>query len=161
MSVVGCDSADDPDPLEALLSAVAQATQQFQSTAAATDAGYVEDAHCVVHPDLGAMGVHWVNQPLIDPVFDALEPEALLYEPQADGSNRLVGVEYIVINNGQDRPSFAGHPFDVGGVPPLEAAEVPHWSLHVWVFEDNPNGLFTPFNPDVTCEHAARGGHSH
>jgi hypothetical protein len=23
----------------------------------------------------------------------------------------------------------------------------------VWVYRDNPNGVFAPFNPNVTCEH--------
>jgi len=158
--VAGCDSAsDDPDPMDVLLSDVRAATQQFTSTSAATSAGYAEDVHCVAHPTMGAMGVHWVNEPLIDPEFNPLQPEALLYEPQADGSSRLVGVEYIVIDAGQERPTFAGHPMDVGGVPPLEAAEVPHWSLHVWVHEDNPSGPFAPFNPNVTCEHATEAAH--
>lgn len=159
--LTGCDSATPVDPIEALANSVRAATQQYQSTSAAISAGYVEDEHCVAHPELGGMGAHWVNQELIDPVFDALKPEALLYEPQANGSNRLVGVEYIVINNGQERPTFAGHLMDIGGVPPLEAANVPHWSLHVWLFEDNPSGMFAPFNPAVTCAHASHGGHAH
>jgi hypothetical protein len=27
----------------------------------------------------------------------------------------------------------------------------------VWLYRENPNGLFTPFNPAVTCAHH-RGG---
>lgn len=158
--ITGCDSGNSEDPVEVLTNSVREATQQYHSTAAAIAAGYAEDEHCVVHPELGAMGVHWINQDFVDPAFDPLRPEIVLYEPQHDGSKRLIGVEYVVINNGQEHPSFAGHPFDVGGVPPLEAAGVPHWSLHVWVYEDNPSGLFAPFNPNVTCEHAG-GGHSH
>lgn len=161
--ITGCDSDDshEHDPIEELANAVREATQQFTSSSAAAAAGYVDDEHCVVHPELGAMGVHWVNQPLTDPEFDALKPEVLLYEPQANGSNLLIGVEYVVIDVGQERPDFAGHSFDVGGVPPLEAAGVDHWSLHVWLFKDNPSGLFAPFNPAVTCEHADDGGHDH
>ena len=60
-------------------------------------------------------------------------------------------MEYIVLNMGQERPSFGGHPFDVGGVGPLQRAGVAHWSLHVWLFEENPAGLFAPFNPNITC----------
>lgn len=93
------------------------------------------------------MGEHWVNPSLVDPVFDPLQPESLLYEPGADGKHTLVGLEYIVIDVGQDRPSFGGRPFDVGGAP----IPAPHWTLHLWLWRDNPSGLFAPFNPDVTC----------
>jgi hypothetical protein len=36
-------------------------------------------------------------------------------------------------------------------VMPLTLAGIAHWSLHVWLYEDNPNGVFTPFNPNVSC----------
>jgi hypothetical protein len=28
------------------------------------------------------------------------------------------------------------------------------WGLHVWVWEENPSGLFANWNPRVTCKHA-------
>ncbi|CAN5759954.1 hypothetical protein BH23GEM6_BH23GEM6_24950 [soil metagenome] len=134
-----------------LLRAVRQETSRFNSTTQAIRAGYQADTHCVAVPGLGGMGYHWVNEGLIDPVFDPMRPEVLLYGTGPGGNLRLIGVEYIVINVGQPHPSFDGHPFDVGGVPPLMAAGIPHWSLHVWIHEVNPNGLFTPFNPNVSC----------
>ncbi len=133
-----------------LMKSVRQATARFNSTNQAVRAGYAADAHCVAHPELGAMGHHWVNGPLIDPYFDPLQPEALLYAPGDGGNLRLVGVEYIVIDVGQPHPHFGDHPFDVGGVPPL--GDTPHWSLHVWVHEENPSGPFFPFNPNVSCD---------
>jgi hypothetical protein len=149
-SLAGCDSS--PSEPQTLLDAVRQATASFSSTTAATSAGYVEDAHCVAHPHHGAMGFHWLNQSLVDPEFDPMRPEALLYVPTPQGGRELVGVEYIVIDVGQPAPDFDGHPFDVGGVPPLEAAEVAHWSLHVWVHSENPDGVFSPFNPNLSCD---------
>jgi hypothetical protein len=71
----------------------------------------------------------------------------VLYATGPGGNLRLVAVEYIVINQGQARPSFGGHLFDVGGTP----IPAPHWSLHVWLHEDNSNGIFTPFNPSISC----------
>ena len=133
--------------LSGLAKDVRQATMRFHSTTQATRAGYSVASPCVEVPGLGGMGFHWVNQSLVDPVFDPLKPEALLYEPGPDGQPRFVAVEYIVINVGQPAPTFDGHPFDVGGTP----VPVPHWSLHVWLNRTNPNGLFTPFNPDVNC----------
>ena len=93
------------------------------------------------------MGFHWVNHSLVDPVFEQLKPEALLYAPNGNGKLKLVAVEYIVINTGQPAPTFDGQPFDVGGTPIPDA----HWSLHVWIHKDNPSGIFTPFNPAISC----------
>jgi hypothetical protein len=135
-----------------LLKAVRQATARYNSTTQALRAGYVPDEHCAAHPQLGGMGYHWVNADLVDPVFNALEPEVILYARGSGGNLRLVAVEYIVIDVGQPHPHFAGHPFDVGGVPPLMQAGVPHYSLHVWVHEHNPSGMFAPFNPNVSCD---------
>jgi len=134
-----------------LLKAVRQHTARFNSTRQAELFGYEIDPHCVAHPELGAMGHHAVNMDLVDPVFDPMQPEALLYAPNESGTLKLVGVEYIVINVGQPWPEFDGTPFDFEGVPPLMAAGVPHWSLHVWAHADNPSGTFFPFNPAVSC----------
>jgi hypothetical protein len=111
----------------------------MRTPAHARRAEYAQASECVAVPGLGGMGFHWVNQAIVDPVFDPLTPEAVLYEPSA--------VEYIVINVGQPAPTFGGQPFDVGGTP----VPVPHWSLHVWLYIDNPNGMFTPFNPNASC----------
>lgn len=133
--------------LTGLAREVRQAAMRFHSTTQATRAGYAVASPCVEAPGLGGMGFHWVNQALVDPVFDPLKPEAVLYEPGPDGQPKFVAVEYIVINVGQPAPTFDGQPFNVGGTP----VPVAHWSLHVWVNRENPNGLFTSFNPDVDC----------
>lgn len=123
------------------------ASARYHSQVQATKAGYAEASPCVAVPGLGGMGFHWVNEGLVDPVFNPLEPEAVLYAPGANGKLELVAVEYIVINVGQPAPTFGGQAFDVGGTP----VPVPHWSLHAWVHKANPSGMFVPFNPDVTC----------
>ena len=133
---------------EQLLKSVTQATSRFHSTTQAINAGHVPDEHCVSLPGVGGMGFHWVNPTLVDPVFDPLKPEAVLYAPGPDGTLRLVALEYIVINTGQPAPMFGSQPFDVGGTP----IPAPHWSLHVWLYEDNPTGMFKPFNPNVSCQ---------
>lgn len=131
-----------------LVAAVHAATSRYHSTVQAVKAGYAQASPCVSVPGVGGMGFHWVNQTGVDPVFDPLQPEGLLYEPDGRGNLKLVAVEYIVINVGQPRPAFDGHPFDVGGTP----VPVAHWSLHVWLHKDNPAGIFTPFNPAVSCD---------
>jgi hypothetical protein len=136
---------------EELLKEVRRQTSRFNSTVQAIRAGYEPSDHCVSDPVQGGMGYHWINGALIDPVFDPLQPEALLYAPGRGNNPRLVGVEYIVIDAGQPHPHFGNRPFDVGGVPPLTAAGVAHYSLHVWVHEENPVDTFAPYNPRVSC----------
>ncbi len=130
-----------------LVKAVRAGTARFHSQEQASRAGYAEASPCVSAPGLGTMGFHWVNDDLVDPTFEPLRPEALLYAPDRNRNLKLVAVEYIVINVGQPAPTFAGHPFDVGGTP----VPVPHWSLHVWAHRENPAGVFTPFNPALSC----------
>ena len=143
----GTTSAAANSSSAGLVKEVHAATARYHSTVQATKAGYVGDPVCVSVPGLGGMGFHWVNDALVDPVFDPLKPEAVLYAPGPSGKLQLVAVEYIVIDVGQPAPTFDGHPFDVGGTP----VPVPHWSLHVWVHLDNPSGIFAPFNPSVSC----------
>jgi len=130
-----------------LIKMVKRATARYNSTNQALRAGYLESTHCVDHPELGGMGYHWVNPALIDDVYDITRPEVMLYEADSDGNFKLVAVEYVVLNTGQDHPYFGNYPFDVGGTPDPR----PHWSLHVWLYKPNPNGIFTPFNPLVSC----------
>jgi len=129
------------------LQAVRRATARFHSQTQALKAGYLPNDHCVSVPGVGGMGYHWLNPSLVDDVFDPLQPEVVLYATGSDGELKLVAIEYIVLDVGQERPSFAGYEFDIGGTP----TPVPHWSLHVWLYEENPNGIFTPFNPNISC----------
>lgn len=133
---------------EQLWKEVKKATSRFHATTQAIQAGYIPDDECVSVPGLGGMGIHWVNPNLVDGVFDPLKPEAVLYAPGPDGNLRLVALEYVVLNTGQAAPVFGSQPFDVNGVPGLP----PHWSLHVWLYEDNPSGSFAPFNPNIRCQ---------
>lgn len=130
-----------------LLQSVRRATSRFHSTTQALKAGHLPDDHCVSVPGLGGMGYHWVNPDLVDAEFDPLKPEAILYATGPGGNLRLVAVEYIVLDIGQDHPMFGSQLFNVGGTPVAE----PHWSLHVWLYQDNPSGIFQPFNPNISC----------
>jgi hypothetical protein len=94
-------------------------------------------------------GILFHNLSLVDPVFNPMKPEVVLYATGQGGNLRLVALEYIVINVGQPAPLFGNQPFDVGGSP--VPVPVPHWSLHVWLYENNPSGMFRPFNPNISC----------
>jgi hypothetical protein len=93
-----------------------------------------------------------------------MNPSIVIYEPQADGSLQLVAVENLVFKEawqaaGNDGPpSTDGHEwYRMVNDPDTEVDEAhgfqPHYELHAWVFRENPNGPFEPFNPAVTCEH--------
>jgi len=130
-----------------LVRKVHAASARYHSTQQATKAGYAVSSPCVAVPGLGGMGFHWENGALLDPSFDPMQPESLVYAPNAEGKLKLVAVEYVVLNVGQPAPMFGDQPFEVDGTP----IPAPHWSLHVWLHKDNPSGIFAPFNPDVVC----------
>ncbi|WP_377639455.1 hypothetical protein [Oryzobacter terrae] len=107
-------------------------------------AGFVPATECVQ-----GMGVHYADLPrLFDGgVVDPSHPEVLVYEPQADGSMRLVATEFIVVDEGQARPTYAGVPFD----GPSVLGGLPVYTLHAWVGLHNAHGIFTPHNEASTC----------
>lgn len=133
---------------------------------------------------LGAMGIHYFRPDLLgisappsprvngDSVHtDFLNPSILIYEPQADGSLELVAVENLVFIKAWTRrghanpPSFHGVEYDRmvdDPTTPVDEAHMfePHYDRHVWIYRDNPNGVFAPFNPAVTCDHHT-GARSH
>ena len=131
----------------------------------------------------GAMGLHFLRPDLLgisgppNPRVDGtgthtdfLKPGVLIYEPQADGSLALVAVENLVFakswkDAGHARPpSFQGVEFDLmkdDPATPLDEAHgfAPHYDRHVWLYRANPNGMFTPFNPAVSCAHYKSSAH--
>lgn len=136
------------------LAALRKATARYHDVEVALADGYLPDPHCVAAPP-GGMGMHYVNPGNMDLVIDPSRPEALLYEPTADGV-RLVGAEFLVHGDGWDAlhtdpPRFAGVEFD----PPMDrgaaAPPGPFYTLHVWIWKHNPSGMFAPFNPRVSC----------
>jgi hypothetical protein len=80
---------------------------------------------------------------ILDGQIDPSTPDALIYEPHEDGL-KLVGVEFAVLDAGQDAPKFMGATFQ-------REDEFGVFGLHVWVWRDNPNGLFAETNPRVSC----------
>lgn len=139
------------------LADVRRATVRYQDPAAAMADGYRSTDHCIEHPELGGMGMHFVNPILLsDPALDPTRPEILLYEPLPGGRLRLVAVEWFAADLDQDlttdggRPSLFGVPFDgpmAGHDPGMPA----HFDLHAWVWKHNPAGMFNPWNPRVDC----------
>ncbi len=124
---------------------------QFHRTEVAQAAGwdYVPGLdHCFYMEGEGAMGYHLINVGLLDAVVDALQPEAFVYAPGPKGQLRLGAVEYVVPlavwGADQEPPTLFGQEFQVN-----EALQI--WALHVWLFKNNPDGMFASWNPLVSC----------
>lgn len=134
---------------QAGLAGVRQATARYHNPAAAIAAGYMATNECVEVPGTGAMGYHYVNLGLLDATVDLRQPEVLLYAPSPSGP-RLVAVEWVVIDVDQPHPWLLGVPFD-GPMPGHVPGMPVHYDLHAWIWQPNPNGLFAPFNPRLSC----------
>ncbi|HXE61160.1 MAG TPA: hypothetical protein VN607_10660 [Gemmatimonadaceae bacterium] len=158
LAIAGCGSSDSLTPQQQDIAQLKQAIQPLQDLEAAQHAGYSVivadpgDGHtCLSDPTQGAMGVHYLKAALVDDTAIVTEPEALIYEPQQDGSVKFVGVEYVIPysihGENEAPPTLFGQPF-------MKNATFQLWGLHVWVGRHNPSGEFAMWNPDVTCEFA-------
>lgn len=116
--------------------------------AAAQSAGYTVKVTSCMSDATGGMGFHWGKGPyIVDGLARADQPEVLLFEPQANGELRFVGVEYVVpfdLWTKNEPPHLFGRDF-------TRNLRFGVWALHVWVGADNPSGIFAPFNPRVSC----------
>jgi hypothetical protein len=142
--------------------AVAQAaTKQFTHPPAAKKAGYglLKDAHgiaCIAMKGMGAMGVHYADATRVDSKIQLRHPEALVYRFTRNGHLRLSALEYLVLrkdwrkNHPTGRPRLFGDRFNF--TPAGNRFGLPaYFSLHAWVWYDNPAGRFTMWNPRVHC----------
>jgi hypothetical protein len=129
-------------------------------------------------PGLGAMGLHYVRRDLLGlppkppppgsgrvkgsgTHTDFRAPAMLVYEPQPDGSLQLVAIENLVFaaawhDKSKGPPTFHGRTYPLLKDDPATKVDEahgwePHYEQHLWVFRDNPNGAYSPFNPKVSC----------
>jgi hypothetical protein len=123
-------------PLQELASAMSNAARYHDVRKALAD-GYRDTG--IVLPN---MGRHFLKESLLDARFEADRPELLVYTPD---STVLVALEYAVpIGLSPNAPEgFTGQADEwvqFGGSL---------WTLHAWVWKDNPDGLFNPTNERV------------
>lgn len=129
---------------------VREATASFKSLDAAVKKGYARDVPvCLASPPEGGMGYHHQNDDLLDDRIELERPEILVYERLPDGEYRFNGVEYVV--------PFSVWPMDrtpprIMGRDLKPAPQLKIWYLHVWVWLENPSGLFADWNPRVQCK---------
>lgn len=124
----------------------------FHNLEAARRAEYtVPLTGCMVDPVLGGMGFHFGKGSAIDGTVNPLEPEALLYEPEKNGTLKLVAVEFLVPYDFAPREGPAPRAFGLD-FKQNDAFKV--WALHAWIFKHNPSGMFADWNPNVNCDNA-------
>lgn len=138
--------------IDSMIEEVRDITQPYYDVDLAMEHGWDNIlSPCVEHPDLGGMGYHYGRMEYADGRTIHTEPQVLLYEPLEGGELEFVGVEYII--------PFQIHPEDAE--PPVLFNQPYHqnheqgiWALHVWTEKANPSGLFSDFNPEVSCRFA-------
>lgn len=124
------------------LESVRRATARFLDEQTAIDEGYVDIS--VFYPN---MGHHYLKPELLDDRFELKKPELLVYAVDAcSGSRRLVAVEYAV-------PLALADEAPAGFVGSDDTWTINQrfqlWTLHAWLFQYNPAGVFAAYNVRV------------
>jgi hypothetical protein len=156
------------------------ASAKYRDPQVALRDGFVPtECHEHHHPGAGAMGEHWNRvDRMADAKVDPREPEELLYIDTPTG-RRLLAVEWSVPALEAGLPHYGTQPPDPGRTPPpprmfggrafngpmqghnlveawpseLHLTPQPwHYDLHVWLWEENPDGIFAQYNRRVSCK---------
>jgi len=141
------------------------ALEKYNDPIVAVRDGYFSTVACIDFPHggqdgpviykPGAMGVHFLNTSNIGPKLDPAKPQVLIYEPVA-GKLKLVAAEWFmpVQVAGGKAPTIFGQTLygPMYGHEPIMPKELSHYDLHVWLWKDNPKGVFESTNSAVKCD---------
>jgi hypothetical protein len=142
-------AASAPTPTDSLSTAtrrelgqVRSATAKYHDLDKAIADGYVN-----IDVFVPGQGFHYLKPSLVDGTFELDKPELLVYAlDPTDKRLRLVSVEYAVplALSATAPEGFSGED-DVWSVN----SDFGLWTLHCWVWLQNPNGIFAEFSPRV------------
>lgn len=110
-------------------------------------------ATCIVDQSAsseGAMGYHFVNGANVGSL-DLKKPAALVFRPDREGTLHLAALEYIVVEPEQANPPKLFGQELMFSPPNNQFMADSFYSLHVWLWYPNPDGLFAMWNPRVHC----------
>lgn len=134
------------------------ATDQFKDPKNAQAAGYRS-----LGPDMPNMGVHWINTGIaVQRTIDFENPSTLTYLP-VNGSLQLTGVAYTSpVKTGETAPVLPiesmkwhyhsgslekeAHGIHTEHMQRAQTEEMNLAMIHVWVWSDNPDGIFSADN---------------
>jgi len=147
------------------LVATRTALEKYQNPLVAVREGFFSTVACIDFPHggqdgtvtykPGAMGVHFLNTSNVGPKLDPAKPQVLIYEPVA-GKLKLVAAEWFmpVEVAGGKAPQIFGQTLfgPMFGHEPIMPKELEHYDLHVWLWKDNPQGVFESTNAAVKCD---------
>ena len=151
----------------AQLMRIKTALEKYRDPIVAVHDGYLSTLACVEFPQgepgemgypAGGMGVHFINMNNVGPTLDTLRPQVLIYVPVRD-TLRLAAAEWFMpAQLSATRPAVFGRSLDgpMEGHAPIMPPELHHWDLHIWLWQNNPAGMFSPTNPSVSCPPGAR-----
>jgi hypothetical protein len=141
-------AADAQGATSPLVENVRSANDRFKDVSVAKAEGYAP-IPCASGLQGGAMGIHYVSEAYLkDNITDIKHPEAVMYEPGADGKLTLVAVEYIAFKG---PAALDGHLFNFVSEPNRYGLDK-FYELHVWAWKKNPAGNFADNNPHVSCD---------
>jgi len=137
----------DPQTVLELQQAKA-ATAKYQNIENAFADNYGKDP-VVILPN---MGYHFLKAEQVSPVFDLRKPAILVYNKKGNGKFELVAVEYAVPMSSLP-PHVAPEGFTGNDDKWNEnTLNTGWWTLHAWVWANNPEGVFEPMNPLVIVQ---------
>jgi hypothetical protein len=142
------DAARTPAVENSTLATLRRVTARYHRLDAAIADGFVFLHGCEVRSDEGPVGTVYINvERLLDGAVDPSLPDGLIYEPRGGLAPQLVGVELAVpyaLWTEPQAPQFLGASFQ-------REDEFGVFGLHVWLWRNNPEGLFAEANPNVSC----------
>ena len=150
------ESRSEQDKAGALIKVVREATERFQDVEVAKAEGYALQFGCVSGSDFGAMGMHFVNGPLVaDGELDPTRPEIVIYEPLPNGKLKLIGADFLVLADAWNA-KHAGPPEMMGQLfhlfdAPNRFGLPSFYTLHVWAWKESPTGAFVNWHQNVSC----------
>jgi hypothetical protein len=123
------------------LARVKRATERYRNLDRA-----VADSYADINVVLPNMGSHFLKATFLDGKFDAERPELLVYSPDKHGKLQLVAVEYAIpLDSSATAPE--GFPGSADVWFPNQTFRL--WTLHAWIWKENPDGVFNATNKRV------------
>ena len=144
-------------PASDFVKTIRRSTARFHDVTLAEAEGYHLLFGCVSDEDAGAMGLHYVNMELVgDGKLDPTRPEIVIYEQLPNGRLRMTGADFLVLADAWHAENAAAP--ELGGQlfhlfeSPNRFGLPPFYTLHVWAWKSNENGMFVNWHPKVSCD---------